>query len=1233
MGFPASGISGAGGNNRAIAVPGQGKTGFTSMAPGFTGVTFSNRISDARVSVNRLLEDGSGAAAGDVDGDGLCDLYFCGLESGNVLYRNLGNWQFEDITSAAGVACQNQFSTGAVFADLDGDGRLDLLVNALGNGTRCFMNDGRGHFKETVDGGLSRQFGSRSLTLADVDGDGDLDLYVTNYRSTTVRDSPVTVKVKQVGGKWEVPPEHRDRFLAESSSKGAVALLERGEPDFLYLNDGHGVFEPVAWTGGHFLDEDGKPLAEPPRDWGLSAMFRDLNGDGLPDLYVCNDFFTPDRIWINQGKGIFRALPRLAMRKTCYASMAVDFADINRDGHDDILVTEMLSRNHVRRQVQHSLLEMAPLPAWGWGWGVGEGLDRVQVMRNTLSLNRGDGTYAEIAPFSGLAASEWTWGVLFCDVDLDGYEDVLIANGHRRDLANSDALAAIDRLPKAIDPRAREKTLALFPPLNLPHLAFRNRGDLTFEEVSRQWGFDVVGAANGMALADLDNDGDMDVIINQLEGPSVLLRNDTSAPRVAVRLRGENSNTQGIGARLTLTGGPVSQSQEVICGGHYLSASETLRVFAAGTTANMALNVHWRSGKTSSIRNVAPNLLYTVFESEAGPSPNSPISPPPQESPWFEDKSALLQHVHQEVAFDDHERQPLLPRRLSQLGPGVAWVDLNGDGWEDLVIGGGRGGSLSVLLNQGGERFAPVASPAWKEPNADDLTGIVGWASEPGRSTLLVGRANYETGDTNADAVTQYDIFFGDAQGTTVAGGSESSVGPLALADIDGDGNLDLFVGGRAIAAKYPAAASSRIFRNAAGKLVQDPVNTAQLAGAGMVSGAVWSDLDGDGYPELILACEWGPPRIYRNEHGRLRAWDIPLVWADGADSPRQNSKARASSISQLLGWWTGIAAGDFDGDGRQDLVAGNWGLNGLYSEHLKDELRLYHGDVDGNTIWDVVEAYWDPMMKKGVPSRDFKTVREAIPILGERFRSYQEYATASLEDIYGDALKRMQELRANTLESMVFLNRGDKFEARILPTEAQLAPVFGINVGDGDGDGREDIFLAQNFFDTDMETSRFDAGRGLWLRGDGKGGFKAMPGQESGIKVYGEQRGAALADYDGDGRVDWVVSQNGAATKLFRNLGAKPGLRVRLTGPPGNRGGIGSVLRLGVGSAWMPAREVHAGGGYWSQDSAVQVLGSESEPDKIQVRWPGGRTMTVDLPAGAREINLHMDGQVEKIR
>ena len=554
-----------GGKSRPLTFASSGKNGFTLVPSETTGITFSNHLAEATSAYNRVLENGSGVALGDVDGDGWCDIYFCRLEGPNVLYRNLGNWRFEDITAASGVACPNQYSTGAVFADLDGDGDLDLLVNSLGGGTRSFLNDGRGHFTKITDTRLVRRFGSTSMAL-DIDGDGDLDLYVTNYRTTTYKDRPPGLKVEatMVNGKIVVSPE--DRFIPLMQRAGGVEVMEKGERDFLYLNDGKGRFAPVSWTSGSFLDEDGQPLKAPPTDWGLSVMFRDLNGDGYPDIYVCNDFFYfPDRVWLSEQGRRFRAAPRLALRNMSLSSMGMDFADIDRDGYDDFFVGDMLSRDHRWRQRQRPEMMKGLLSQ-----PLGDAAARPEVPRSTLCLNRGDGTYAEIAQFSGLDATEWSWGGLFLDVDLDGYEDLLVPTGNAHDVQDADAQRARDRVHvESLESRLRN--WRLFPPLLTTIQAFRNNHDLTFSEISGDWGFANRGVFQGMALADLDNDGDLDLVVNCLDGPAALYRNNTAAPRIAVRLRGDAPNTRGIGAKIRVVGGPVNQSQEMLCGGRYLS--------------------------------------------------------------------------------------------------------------------------------------------------------------------------------------------------------------------------------------------------------------------------------------------------------------------------------------------------------------------------------------------------------------------------------------------------------------------------------------------------------------------------------------------------------------------------------------------------------------------------------------------------------------------------------------
>ncbi|MHB8521779.1 MAG: VCBS repeat-containing protein [Limisphaerales bacterium] len=1215
---------GPGYRERALVLPQSGKTGFTRLDPSATGITFANDLPAERSVTNRNLLSGSGVAAGDVDGDGLCDLYFCNLQGTNVLYRNLGHWKFEDVTAASGLAVPIPDSTGAVFADIDGDGDLDLLVNSLGGGTRIFENDGKGHFTEITDrAGVRSRTGSMGIALADVDGNGTLDLYVANYRPTTMMDQPRTQfsmqyvggvpVVAAVNGQPTTAPDLANRFVVNPAGN----VLEVGEADVLYLNDGRGRLSPLSFTGGAFLDEDGRPLTEPPRDWGLSVQFHDLNGDGAPDIYVCNDLFSPDRIWINTGHGKFRASPRLAVRHTSTFSMGIDFADIDRDGNVDFMVVDMLSREHRTRQVQ--LAGLHPFFRQP-----GQFDDRPQLSQNTLQLNRGDGTFAEIAYYAGVEASEWSWAPIFLDVDLDGFEDILIVNGQLRDYQNMDAGRRIEAA-QAGKPLSRDEMFRLMqtvPNLASPTLLFRNRGDLTFEEVGHSWGFDFNGISQGTALADLDNDGDLDVIVNNLNAPAGIFRNDTIAPRVAVRLKGRGPNTQGIGAKIKVTGGPVSQSQEVICGGRYLSGDDPMRVFAAGNLTNkLTIEVTWRSGKRSVVPNARPNWLYEI--DEAGAETAAPVVAPAPK-PFFEDASELIQHTHVDEPFNDFERQPLLPNQLSQLGPGVAWYDVDGDGWDDLIIGSGRGGSVAVFRNDTHGGFSPMRQAPLTNLVARDTTAILGWAPKPGASALLAGSANYEDGQASGALARVYGFEPGLIADSFP--GQQSSTGPLAMADVAGDGNLALFVGGRVVPGRYPEPASSFLFRNENGRFTLDTGNLTAFANLGLVSGAVWSDLDGDGYPELILACEWGPLRIFRNNHGRLTEWNPPVRLAGTLNS-------QPSTLNQLTGWWNGVTTADIDGDGRLDIIASNWGLNSRYRASKEHPFHIYFGDFNGSGGVDIIEASYDPRLRKEVPDRDLNAVSVVMPFLRERFPTYAAYAEASVSEILGDRLQHAQMLEVTTLTSMVFFNRGDHFEAVPLPREAQFAPAFAVAVGDYDGDGKEDVFLSQNFFATQPWTAPNDAGRGLWLKGDGKGGLKAVPGQVSGVRVYGEQRGAALCDYDGDGRVDLVVTQNGAATKLYHNVGAKPGLRVRLSGPPGNPHGIGAVIRLKFSEALGPAREIHAGSGYWSEDSLVQVMGLPQAPTQIWVRWPGGKTTLADVPPGAQEIAVNEMNQVKLLR
>ena len=1182
-----------------------GKAGFTLIPPQTTGVWFTNTLSPDHAAENQIRLNGSGVALGDVDGDGLCDLFVCACEQPLALYRNLGGWRFTNITDSAGLLFPGNYSTGATFADVDGDGDLDLLINGIGTGTKLFLNDSHGHFTRADDAGLAWFGGAMTSTMADIDGDGDLDLYVTNYRTNTVRTTGFALL--NVGGRRMIPPEERGRL--ELTPDGRV--LEHGEPHFLYINDGKGHFRPVSWTGGRFLDEDGRPLKEAPRDWGLSAAFRDINGDGVPDLYVCNDFHSPDRVWINDGRGRFRAIPRLAIRHTATFSMAVDFADVDRDGRDDILSSDMTSIDRARRLMQ--IAGMAP-----YSIEVGVFDDRPQLDRTVLHWNRGDGTYAEIAHYAGLENSEWNWSVLFLDVDLDGFEDVLAATGHMYDTQDLDAQARIQAggpYPRHMIPRK----LLMLPPLAQRKLVFRNHGNLRFVECGNEWGFNQVGVAHGMALADLDNDGDLDLVLNYLNGALGLYRNESSAPRVAVKLKGKPPNTAGIGARIVVKGGAVPvQAQEMMCGGRYLSCDQALRVFAAGSTNNtLTIEVTWPDGTRSVVADVHANCLYEIIQENApdtglagqtrSAAGRSSSGANPQ--PYFEDVSGLINHQHHENIFDDFTRQPLLPRRLGQLGPGVAWCDLDSDGREDLLIGSGKGGALAVFLNKGKEGFVRLNDPPWNLVASRDQSSVVGWPGHDGKAIVLIGCSTYE--DDAADGHAVMLLRSGDPRAEGVVPATSSSVGPMALADFDNDGQLELFVGGRCLSGRYPAPPKSQIWRLQGNKFVPDTTNNLVLEKAGMVSGAVWTDLDNDGWPELVLACEWGPVRVFKNNRGTL------------------SEVTAALGLDKYTGWWNGVAAGDFDGDGCMDIIATNWGLNSPYRASHESPYLLYYGDFNGSGEIDMIEATIDPVSGKSVPERDLDAVSAALPFVRERFPTHAAYGRATVRDLLGAGFAKAAGLDATTLASVVFLNRTNRFELVALPPEAQFATAFAACVADFDGDGVEDVFLSQNFFATHPKVPRCDAGRGLWLRGDGHGGFQPVPGQESGVQVYGEQRGSAVADYDCDGRVDLVVTENGNQTRLFHNVRARPGLRVKLAGPQGNQGAIGAVLRLGSGNRFGPAREIHAGSGYWSQDGLAQVLAGAKTDRRLMVRWPGGNTMILDIPDSADEVTVSFLGQI----
>lgn len=1162
-------------------------------------VDFINILQDPNAAANQIRLNGSGVALVDVDGDGLCDVYFSGLESDNALYKNLGNWQFSRIPQASGAACPGQYSTGCLFADVDGDGHPDLLVNGIGTGTRLFKNDGQGRFIEDPDSGLRRQGAPMSMAMADVDGDGDLDLYVTFYRSKTIRSTGLEVLL--VNGRRMLKPEDRESMYVTEDG----FLREHGEVDILYLNDGRGKFKPVSWTDGAFLDESGHSLKSAPQDWGLSLAFRDMNGDSLPDIYTCNDFWSPDRLWVNQGQGQFKALAREALPSTSSFSMGVDFGDLNRDGHDDFFVLDMLSVDHGQRMRQATALGTEDWPATFTS-------DRLQVERNTLFLNRGDFTFAELSQMKGLHASGWSWCPVFIDVDLDGYLDLLITNGYSFDTQDADAenrIAAMGPFP----PEKVPGKLLMRPRLPLKNMAFKNLSGEGFKELSDSWGFNHFGISHGMALADLDNDGDLDVVVNNLNENPGFYQNTSDAPRISVRLLGDKANSQAVGSKLRLIGTHTPQTAQIVSGGRYLSSDDTLISFAADTTGRMDLEITWPDRTISQVEGILPNNHYILNKTEletleSSESDFTPQSQPSQiETPLFQDISPRLNHVHQEMPYDDHARQAGLPFKLSQTGPGISWIDLNEDGWEDLVIGSGKGGKMSVYLYHDSSGFTLWNHRLLTRQVTRDQTSLLPWQGSNG-PWLLTGSSNHEDGLDLGSFVRGYD--WNNQKLVELFEGQASSVGPMAICDIDGDGDLDLFVGGRSIPGRYPAHATSRLFLNQEGTLLEATDMAGLFDDIGMVQAATWIDLKNDGYPDLVLAVEWGSLRVFDNKSGRLS--EATSTWG----------------LSDYKGLWKSVTSGDFNGDGKLDFVAGNEGLNSVYQPHRPHPIRLYYADFDGNGSVEIVEAYYNESQNAWLPMLGLDALAKSWPGIKTIFDSHKQYSESTITDLLSLTQKEALFHEINSLETVVFINTGSRLIPNPLPFEAQISPVFGTAVADFDGDGHMDILLGQNQFNTHPAISPSVSGRGLFLKGKGDGTFESIPAWKSGVAVYGSQKACALNDFDRDGRMDAVMTQNQGPTVLLQNQWGKPGKRVTLHAGSGNPHGVGTSVRvLFEDGTRSPIQSVTVGSGYLSCNAPLLLIHGVRMGSQLEVRWPGGRVTRQSIEDDTDSIRFRLPG------
>lgn len=1176
-----------------------GPTLFHSLSPEQTGVQVVHEF--PRSGSSELLQDqgaGAGLCLADFDGNGLPDIFVTQFDRGNRLYKNLGRWRFDDVSQAAGIEAAGRWCSGATAVDIDQDGDLDLAVTVFNAPNLLFVNQGDGRFTEHAETlGLAFSGASVMYAFADYDRDGRLDAYLVTHRLSVGPEhrlprngqESVARSIVQLGTdrRARLNPKYDELFGLVEKGPGRVELFIAGQRDLLLHNRGNLGFTNVASTSGIQGN-----------DVGLAAAWWDYDSDGLPDLYVSNDYKGADRLYRNQGNGTFRDVAALALPHIPLSSMGTDVADINNDRHLDLLATEMAGYHRQRRMM---ILD-DPRDRWFL-----QSATPRQVPRNALYLGTGSERVLEVAHLAGLAHTDWTWSPKFGDFDNDGWVDLFIANGMSRDFVNADLLRTLrDRGNRSWRDR---------PMLKEANLAFQNRGDLAFAEVGATWGLNSNTASFGAAVGDLDRDGDLDLVVMNLGEPLGLFRNDSvSGHRLLVRLHGRRSNAFGVGAVVQVQTAALSMTRQLGLASGFLSANEPILHFGLGPDPNIqSLTVTWPSGARSSFTNLIADQWIDIDE------PDAPVRTPPQArtpiTPRFRRLNAPDGLRHRESDFDDFEREPLLPWKLSQFGPGLAVGDVDGDGREDFYLSGAAGaaGQLAVRLTEPG--FQLSIQDAWiSDAASEDLGSLFFDSDADGDLDLYVVSGGVECG--KGDVRLQDRLYLNDGRGhfskapvDTLPSLRDSGT-VVAAADVDRDGDLDLFLGGGTVPGQYPLGSPSRILTHHEGTF-RDATDTLApgLAAVGRVTSALWTDVENDGWPDLIVLQHWGPIRLFRQVAGRFE------------------ERTESAGLTNLTGAWNGIVAGDVDEDGDLDYVVTNLGLNTRYRPGPEHPIQAFHGVFDdtGSPQW--VEAMFEGSSL--FPIRSLETLSAGIPSLLARFGTYQAYAEAPLTQVLSAAaIAGAQRYEMAHLESGVLVQQSPgRFRFEPLPRLAQAAPAFGAALLDVDADGHLDLVLAQNFFGPPVETGRWDGGMGLVLSGDGRGKFQPIAPAASGIMIDGDAKSLAVTDLNDDGHPDLVFGLNHAAPLLWMNQPA-PGerrVRIALRGRPGNPHGVGARVTLRLARGGTRIAETHAGSGYLSQSTASLSfgLGATGRVEGVDVRWPSGRTTSVHPKSDLTRIEL----------
>jgi hypothetical protein len=1078
---------------------------FDSVPAQESGVDFVNQLTetvDHNYYKYMYTYIGGGVAAGDFNNDGLEDLFFISNVADNKLYLNEGNLKFKDITAASGIIKRPGFDAGVAVADVNNDGWLDIYITRGGwddsdnkFANMLYINDGKKAGSVTFtekakDFGLDDANRGIQTSFFDYDRDGDLDAFISNAPDFQEKGTQVL-----------------DLIAVQTASQ---TIAQKGS-DRLYQNDGNGKFSDVSASAG----------IKPDIGFGLNPQVGDLNNDGWLDIYVCNDFRIPDFVYLNNADGTFREGRNEMVRHMSFNSMGGEIADVNNDGLFDLYTLDMNPEDYVRSKTTMGMTDPALFD---------EMLNKNyhhQYMHNMLQINNGDGTFSEIANMAGVANTDWSWSSLMADFDLDGFNDIYVTNGVFRDVIDRDKNNEILSLVRGKGRKPSDEEFLnyakMLPQAKIGNYIFRNRGDLTFENVSATWADSVGTFSNGAVYADLDNDGDLDIVTNNINDPATILKNTATEQKtgnfLTIKLNGSQKNKFGVGAKVTLyhQDGTQQVRQQIPSRGFLSSMSGNLH-FGLGKNDDLQkLEVVWPDGKVQTLSGgIAAGKVVTLDYTKAEnamPQENAG----PNANMLFTQLDFPYRHI--DPPFDDYQKQLLLPHKLSQTGPGVAVADVNGDGLEDVYLGGGHTQPGQLLLANQTGGFQKMNVPAFDADLEYEDTGACFLDfDKDGDQDLFVVSGSYEF-DPNSNLLINR-LYVNDGKGNFTR--SEGVIpeilaaGSIAkAADFDGDGDVDIFVGGRVVGGGYPFAPVSFLLQNDGGKFTVATSRLApELRTIGMVTDAEWVDLDNDKDLDLIVTGEWMGIEVFENKDGKFA----------------KNEKYAALSASK--GWWNKLKLADVDGDGDQDIIAGNLGLNYKFHATDKKPFVVYANDFDANGTVDIILA--KNYQGKEVPVRGKSCTSQQLPELATRVNTYKDFASKNVEGLIGPELKDALHYTATEFRSGIFINDGDgKFTFQPFENHAQQSPVNGIIYEDLDNDGIKDLVLAGNNYMSEIETTRADAGNGVILKGAAKGVFQYLPNKITGFNASKDVRGLLFLNTKSERKV--LVINNNEKHSLFK--------------------------------------------------------------------------------------------------